>query len=96
MTVFDKEFDVVLLNFEDNSTPGNPDRHVTFTTGGEVYHYRYVGCPSMALSSVTRENRETFKHDEVYSSWKYIPGGSYYEEIGRRLSVESRQATQNP
>lgn len=90
MEIFGKKFDVALLSFNDKSTQGNPYREVIFTTEGEVYHYVYSGGPTMALSQVHKENRKTGNLDEVYSPWKNIPNGSYYEEIGRRLSVESR------
>ena len=88
MKIFGKEFDVALLSYEDKSTEGNPHRKVSFTTGGEVYHYFYSGSPMMALSSVVKEDRETGESEEVYSPWKHTPNGFYYEEIGRRLSVE--------
>jgi hypothetical protein len=88
MKIFDREFDVALLHFEDKSAKGSTDVNVTFTTGGVVYHYRYCGGPTMALSSVVKDNTQTGKTEEVYSSWEHIPNGSYFEEIGRRLSVE--------
>lgn len=90
MKIFDKEFDVAILSFEDNSIEGSPNRKVTFTTGGDVYHYCYSGGGTMALSSVVKENRKTDKIEEVYSPWKHIPNGGYYEEIGRQLSIEQR------
>lgn len=88
--IFDKEFEVNLLSFEDNSTTGNPYRKVIFETGGEIYHYCYSGGAMMALSSVVKENGE-----KVYSPWEYIPDGSYYEEIGRQLSLEQKKIKVN-
>ncbi|MDX9847445.1 MAG: hypothetical protein RBT74_10735 [Tenuifilaceae bacterium] len=90
MKVYDKEFEVELLSFEDNSSNGSIFRKVSFTVRGELYHYTYSGGAMMALTAVVKENRETNNCDEVYSSWKHIPDGSYYSEIGRRLSVEHR------
>ena len=90
MEVFDREFEVALLSYDDKSKPGNPDVNVSFTTGGEVYHYRYAGSGGCALGYVWMENRQTFQRDIVYSPWKHIPEGSYYEQIGRTLSIEQR------
>lgn len=89
MKIFDKEFDVAILKYEDKSIKDNTHRSVVFTTEGEVYHYLYSGGPTMCLSSVRKENRATGKMDEVYSPWKHIPNGAYYEEIGRRLSIDN-------
>lgn len=93
MKVFDKEFEVALLSKEDKSNGSSIDRRVVFTTNGEVYHYEYGGSKNMCLSSVYVEDRENEgKLKQVYSSWRHIEGGSYFEEIGRRLSIDKREA----
>ena len=86
MKIFDKEFDVALLSFEREE--GNT--HVSYTTGGEVYSYNYSSSPSMAVCEVLKKNKITRKWEQVYSSFKHIPQGSYYQEIGRQLAVECR------
>ena len=93
MDVFDRSFDVILLSIEDNSTIGNPNRLVKFRINSDVYEYYYSGGHTMALGSVVKINNETNEKEIVYSPFKYIPNGSYYEEIGRRLSLTQHDNT---
>jgi len=93
MKIFDKEFKVELIEFEDKSIAGNPCRSVTFKVDNETYFYNYGGGPAIALSSVHKIDEKGIKH-EVYSCWKHFPNGSYYQEIGRILSIEKRQINQ--
>lgn len=85
MKILDKDFNVELISFEDKSTKGDTYRKVIFKADGEVYLYTYAGGRPMTLSSVVKDTGE-----EVYSPWKHIPNGSYYEEIGRKLSIQQR------
>lgn len=85
MKILDKNFNVELISFEDKSTKRDTYRKVVFKVDGEVYHYTYAGGRPMTLSSVVKDTGE-----KVYSPWKYIPNGAYYQEIGRKLSIEQR------
>ena len=82
MSVFGVPFEVKLISQEDRSTKDYTDKKVVFSANGETYHYAYSGGGLMKLSSVHDDDL-----NEVYSPWRHIPNGSYYEEIGRRLSV---------
>lgn len=81
MKIFDKQFKVELISFEDKSTKEKTYRKVIFKADREVYHYIYEGT----LSYVVKDTGE-----EVYSPFKCIENGSYYEEIGRKLSIQQR------
>lgn len=85
MKILDKDFNVEFISFEDKSSKGYTGWKVIYKVDGEVYHYAYIGGRSMMLSCVVKDTGE-----EVYSPLKYIPNGSYYEEIGRKLSIQHR------
>ena len=91
MQVFDKPFEVEFISCVDQSSPNFPNVTVKFKVEDEIYYYTYKGSISQAFSSVMKENKATKKIEQVYSAYKHIENGSYYDEIGRRLSVEHRK-----
>lgn len=92
-TVFGKTFNVTPIELVDKSSNGNVDRTVKYIVDGEVYTYKFCGGGTMALGSVNKITLDG-SYEEVYSAFKHIPNGSYYEEIGRQLSIELKTSAE--
>lgn len=89
MKIFDKEFDVKLIEYADMSKPQNPHTVVKFLVDGEMYIYTYTGGGLMALGYVNKIDEHGYM-TPIYDPFKHIENGSYYEEIGRQLSISQR------
>ena len=88
MNVFDKVFDVEFVDYKRFFSRGETTTTVIFRVLEREYRYVYQVTPLSGLGFVYGEDGA-----EVYSPYRLIPGGSYLQEIGRRLSVESRNQT---
>lgn len=86
MSVYDKEFLVTPVFRKATNIDNHTKKEVLFLVDGEVYTYTYYSDPQMGVSEVYKRS-EDGAVSQVYSSFKRIDQGAYYQEIGRRLSI---------
>lgn len=80
MKVFDREFHVNFISFDKIESTSHKETRVVFSVENRGYIYSYIATPGQALAYVHSDG------NEIYSPFQHLEGGSYFVEIGRRLS----------